>query len=251
MKYLMAIIIGLPVLLSALDYQTEALNTKGEAKVLIEPNVAEFRLGMTVKHKEIDSALVKIGETADAVQKIFKKYGLDKNSAKIKNIQIGEDFDYDNPGRKKVFRGYEAKRFYEIKFTQLKDLSEFLLEANLAGANDLNNLNFSHTQSDSIENSLLTKAILNAKKSAEIAAKAAGVKIKKVMVISDQPPKNYAYQNRVDFDMPGFGEGGLPETTGGLKRGAGLKSKAYQGLFEIEPGKIEIIKSVWVTYQIK
>lgn len=234
----------------ALDFQTNAINVKGISKVSIEPNIANFKLGMTVKHKEIDSALAKISIITDSINSIFKKYGLDKNSAKIKNIQIGEDREYDRETRKEVFLGYEAKRYYEIKFTKLESLSKFLLETNIAGANDLDNLNFSHTKADSIENSLIKKAMLNARHSAEAAAKSEGVKIKKVSVISDDPPNNYSYQNRVDFDMPNFGD--LQEMRVGVSAKGGMRrQKSYTALFEIEPGKIEIKKSVWVTYRIK
>ena len=64
-------------------------------------------------------------------------------------------------------------------------------------------------------------------------------------------PGRFAYQTRVDYQLPGMdsrGQGARPEMMAMAKS---KNNAAYQALFEIEPGEIEINKSVWVTYEIK
>jgi uncharacterized protein YggE len=231
----------------ALDYQTNSINVRGDVSIEIEPNEAKFDLGVTYTDSIADSAIVRVNAAIKQITPIFEKYGLDKNSAKLKNISISENYEWEN--KNKVFLDYKVRREYEIYLKDLTKLKAFLFDVHQAGANYIDHLYFGRSDYEEINKKLIDSAIVDAQVKGEIIANRVNKQIIGVDVISDEPPNQFSYQNRVDFDFPRFGESGKEQMLSGLLGGSSREA-TLKDFFNIEPGTLVLKKRIWVTFKI-
>ncbi len=110
----------------AIDYQSNSINVIGKAKVEIEPNKASFVLKISTLNKNLDSAIINTNSAIEKVNDVFKKYNLNKSSAKLKELNIREQYEWEKKTR--VFQGFQVSRQYEVAFTQIDKLKDFLFD---------------------------------------------------------------------------------------------------------------------------
>jgi uncharacterized protein YggE len=246
--FLLLILFSIPY---CLEYQRNSINIRGKATLEVEPNHSQFKVGVVKYHKVLDSAIIQLNESILNIEKVFKEYGLDKNKARIKNLDIKQEYEWvDRANRVKEFKEFKVTRKYDVNFDDIDKLGKFLFQLYKHGANNLDDINFTRTDQEKLDRKLIIMAIKNAASKGEIVATQLNLRLGAPDVISDDPPTGFSYQNRVHFDFPIFGNEKVPDMLSGLLGGVGGSTKTpMEAFFDINPGKIKLSKTVWITYR--
>jgi uncharacterized protein YggE len=179
MKYFLYVLAFVMIFPGLFSQETESGNLKitGKAKKLLVPDIVTISFQFNVTDKSSSSAqntlILETNKLIDRLQKL----GYDRNDIKLLNINVEEDWDYNGEKSKKI--GFLATNEIElsvqydpIKISQLIDsigMSSFkYLEYSLM-------LEISENLKNSSRDFLITTAIENAKRSAEVISKSSQV----------------------------------------------------------------------------
>ena len=167
------------------------IKTQGDAEVVGQNDSVKISFSIITENKNLDSATSENADKTNAVLLALKKLIVKNLSIKTANYQVIPKRDYKKASPP-VMVGYEVQNTIDVKIEQLdaKQLAEYssriIGSALENGANRITHMQFYIKEMESLENQALAEAIRKAKDRAEIAAGAAGVKIKNIVNIDTQ-----------------------------------------------------------------
>jgi uncharacterized protein len=185
--------------------RTIAINGHGEISVV--PNLASVNIGVTSNGKTAGEAL---DQNTKAMQQVFatlKAAGIAETDIQTSNFSVNPRLIYPQDGSNKppVVDGYDVNNTVTVLVRKLDMLGGLLDQVVSAGSNQINGINFTVDNADKILDSARTQAVADARRKAEIYAQAAGVKLGRVISISEgaayQPPP--VMYTRAKADMAG------------------------------------------------
>jgi uncharacterized protein YggE len=153
--------------------------------------------------------------------------GVDEKDIQTTLYNLNPIYDYTE--RSRVFRGYSLDQQVRVKIRNFDKISAVLDKATSLGANTVGDLQFIVDDQEKVRAEARTKAIEQAKEKADSLIKGTGLRIVKLISVSE-----------------GY-YGPLPY--GGGYSGVALKEDAL--LPRIEPGQTEVATSVTLTYRIR
>jgi uncharacterized protein len=172
--------------------RTIAINGHGEISVV--PNLASVNIGVTSNGKTAGEALA---ENTKAMQQVFatlKSSGIAETDIQTSNFSVNPRLIYPQDGSNKppVVDGYDVNNTVTVTVRKLDTLGGLLDQVVSAGSNQINGINFTVDNADKILDSARTQAVADARRKADIYAQAAGVKLGRIISISEggayQPP---------------------------------------------------------------
>lgn len=201
----------------------------GEGKVTLTPDIARVQTGVTAQGATVKQVQQEVNKKIQAISDAVKKLGVDSKDIQTSNYSINPQYDYRD-GKQKI-SGYEASSTFSIKIREMDRATDVIDTATANGANQIGGISFDVDDKTKIENDARSKAVFDAKKKAEIAAKTAGFSLGRVI--------NYS------------------ENTGNTGRPVPMYAKAEmmgaadQAPTTIEPGSEEIKVTVSLSYEIR
>ena len=135
----------------------------------------------------------KVNETIAAIRAAL----IDKD---VKEENINTDFIniyplYDYSGDQEQLSAYNASSTLAIKVTDMESVGALIDVCFAAGANTLNGISFSASDTEEAKTEAMKKAVADAKNKAEILAEASGLKITRIENITEGGV--YSYQNNI------------------------------------------------------
>jgi uncharacterized protein YggE len=203
-------------------YQENVMNIEGHASIKIEPDMATIMIGASAINENLDSAMNACAQAFKQMKTLFKKYKIAENDIKSENLSVTENYSYENGGRKR--EGFKAYKRYKLTWHNLATLQSFLLDATGQGANEVDEIEFTHSKTDSLEKAIVNLAIDDAICLADQIAQKMKVQLGKPLVISNVEPEKMAYENIVRLDWiksPQVGRTGIA----GIGYGSGESNK--------------------------
>ncbi len=194
MKKLIALIIALVMVLStaaALAETKIAVNGTGEVRV--SADTAIISLGVNARDKDVLKAQQKVNETIAAIRKALIEQDVKEENINTDFINIYPIYDYSSD--QEQLAAYNASSTLAIKVTDMESVGALIDVCFAAGANTLNGISFSASDTEEAKTEAMKKAVADAKKKAEILAGAFGMKITGIEIITEGGV--YSYQNNV------------------------------------------------------
>lgn len=217
----------------AADRGTDHFSVSGEGKVYATPDVATISLGMRNEGQDI-KALTEMN--TDSVNKIIsglENLGIEKKDIQTTNYSVTPKYNWTQ-NRGNVPDGYTIEQNVQVKIRDFAKVGDVLALAVTNGANVVNSLQFSIDDQEKFKAQAREKAIAQAKAKADSITKASGMKLGKLINVSES--FYMPYQSRV-YDMKTVGMGSAaPEAV---------------SLPNIESGQQEISVTVSLTYKVK
>lgn len=208
---------------NAVENNVSKLIVQGEGKASAAPDKATIVLGVQTRDA---SAAVAAKENARLMNETITALlaaGIAENEIQTSGYSLGtEPQDVPVTGDKQKAPVFLASNTVTVNLNNTADVGLVLDAAVSAGSNSIQEVTFDLQNPMPQKDLALTMAIQDARRKAEIAAKAAGVKLGRVLEISE----GYGYV------------------------GAASRSAAFDFATPIMPGKMEITASVTVTYEI-
>lgn len=187
---LMAAVMALSV--SAALAETK-ITVNGTGEVRVSADTAVISLGVNARDRDVLKAQQKVNEAIAAIRKALTEQGIKEENINTEFINIYAVYDYQND--QEQLAAYNAGSTLAVRVTDMEIVGSLIDVCFAAGANTLNGISFSASDTEEAKTEAMKKAVEDAKKKAETYAEAAGLKISGIEVISEGGV--FSYQNDV------------------------------------------------------
>ena len=179
------------------------ISVTGSATTSVLPDLVTVQFGVDTEAKTAQDAINSNSQMMNTVVSAIENIGITKDEISTAGFTIYPVYEDSVPDQttgihKSVLTGYQTSNTLYVKTTKLSMAGDIVDVAVAAGANRVDNISFSLSpeKEQSIQDDLLSKAVLNAKSRSEKAIDPLGQKIigVKMVTLSDfnsQPPPIY------------------------------------------------------------
>jgi uncharacterized protein YggE len=166
---------------------------------------------------------------------VSKKYVVEATDIKTSSISANKDYDYERD--RSVFKGYQASQAVDITLKDISRFEKFTEEILATRISRIENLTFSNSKADSIMREVDLLAIDDARTSAGKICERTGVKLGKILDISNYGPPDEDEQEWSSFRR---------------RASIGLYGKGIGGRgFQVSPEILVYSKTAFITYEIE
>ena len=165
-----------------------AISVNGEASVSVAPDLAQVEGGVTSEAKTAREASDANNAAMGKVLLALKGAGLDEKDYQTSRLSLSPQYAQPGPNRTgpPQITGYRASNRIIIKVRDVSKIASVNDTLVGAGANEIGGINFVVTQASKALDEARSKAIADARRKAEIYAKAAGVTLGEPLSISEE-----------------------------------------------------------------
>ena len=175
------------------------IRVTGTGEVLIPADTAVVSLGVSAADKDVRTAQGMANEAIAAIRSALIEGGIAEEDINTDYINIYAMYDYGS-GSEQI-TGYNANSTLAIRVKDIDRVGEVIDLAFGAGANTLNGINFSATDTTVAKEKAMRLAVADAQAKADVLADAAGLQIRGIEDIAEQ--NTYSYDKGVmnNFDV--------------------------------------------------
>ncbi len=168
-----------------------AVSGTGETRV--SADTAVISMGVSARDRDVLQAQQKVNEAIAKIRQALTDSGVAEENINTDYMSIYAIYDYDADVEQ--VKAYNASTTLAVKVTDMDIVGKVIDEAFAAGANTLNGISFSASDTSAAREESLKAAVADAKAKAEVLAEASGMKITGIEVISEG--NVYSYDNTV------------------------------------------------------
>lgn len=185
--------------------QYKTFSVQGEGKVETKPDIAKFSVSVFTEGSAtaLADTQSKNAEKTNAVIAFVKEKGVTEADIKTTNYSIEPKYTYPKciytsvdtvcPSQQLV--GYTVRNTVEVKVRDFTKISDLMSGVVAKGANDLSGPNFDIDEPENVKAKARELAIQKAKDKAEAIAKAAGIKVGRIIAVNEDSSGYYPLTN--------------------------------------------------------
>ena len=232
MKYYLrkavAAIIAVTLMLTvSLALAETKITVTGTGEIQVSADTATVSLGVNARDKDVLVAQQKANETISAIRKALTELGVPEECINTEFMDIYPIYDYDSD--QEQVQAYNAGSTLAIKVTDINIAGQVVDSAFAAGANTLNGISFTVSDTDAARAEALKKAVTDARSKAEALAEAAGLTITEAVTITEG--STFSLDNVNSFAAKGTEE------------------KVSAANTVVQPAKLIVSASITITYE--
>jgi len=149
----------------------------GTAEVSARPDLARVTLGAEARKPSLSQARAEVATTIDRVLALTRDLKIDPKLVNGTGLQVQPEYGWNDKDRKRVLLGYLVSRQVQVELRDLEQLGALLERAVDAGVNHVSDPQLDSSRRKDLEREALTKAVQDARLSADTLARAAGVQL--------------------------------------------------------------------------
>jgi uncharacterized protein len=157
----------------------------GEAHISVPPDLAQIDAGVTSEAKTAREASDANNAAMGKVLLALKGAGLDEKDYQTSRLSLQAQNTVPKPGAPSTITGYRASNRVTIRLRDVTKVASVIDTLVSAGANDIGGINFMVSQTSKLLDDAREQAVADARRKAEIYAKAAGVTLGAPLSISE------------------------------------------------------------------
>jgi len=151
------------------------ISVTGEAQVSVPPDLAQIDGGVTSEAKTAREASEANNAAMGKVLLALRGAGIDEKDYQTSRLSLQPQNSSSKPGGPSTIVGYRASNRVTIRLRDIAKLANVIDTLVGAGANDIGGINFTVSQASKLLDEAREQAIADARRKAEIYARAAGV----------------------------------------------------------------------------
>ena len=159
------------------------IEVTGTGETQISADTAVVSLGVSARDKDVLKAQQKVNEVIAAIRRRLTEKGVPEENINTDYMNIYAVYDYS--GDMETVSAYNASSTLAVKVTDMEDVGMLIDEAFAAGANTLNGISFSASDTEEAKAESLKAAVAEARAKADVLAEAAGLKITGITAIAE------------------------------------------------------------------
>ena len=160
-----------------------ALSVTGNGTVLVESDLAIVTVGVQETSKDVLEAQSTVNEKIAAIKQALLDAGVEESEINTDSINIYANYDYSD--NTEVIVGYTARNSLSVRTTDMDNVGSLIDAAFAAGANTLDNVQFTVQDDTQAREQALTMAVEDARRKADVLASAAGLQVASIERISE------------------------------------------------------------------
>ncbi|MBQ1257542.1 MAG: SIMPL domain-containing protein [Clostridia bacterium] len=210
MKKTFALILALLVMVMASAAAETRITVSGSGTTLVNADYAMVTLGVVHMEADVLKAQEKVNSAINSIRAALIENGIEKENINTDQVRINARYDYSGSVEKIV--GYSASSYLVIRTDDMENVGSVIDVAFNAGANTLDGIEFFAENTEGAREESLTFAVTDARKKAEIIAKASGLVITGIDTISEsysytsESARNAVFKNAVMEDAAAYGQ---------------------------------------------
>lgn len=179
------------------------LSVSAEGKVESAPDMATISLGVTTDGATAQAALQANAQRMNALSQSLRRAGIAERDIQTSNVSVNPQYAYveNRPPR---ITGYQANNQVTVRVRNLDRLGSVIDNAVAAGGNTVNGVSFSHADPDAQLDAARRDAAQNARRRADLYAQAFGMRVHRIIAISESggyaPPMPMPVYARMEAD---------------------------------------------------
>ncbi len=177
-----------------------AITVQGNVEFDVAPDLAKVRFRVETQSLTAQDAQLRNREIGANVMAALKKAGIRENEIETVDYRIEKIQEWDPKMEKMVDKGYRASNAFVISTKDLEKVGPLLDVGVQAGANNVESINFelSDAKQREVKVDALRKSTQNAREKAEALADGAGVRLGKLLSLSEN---SYVVMPYARYDM--------------------------------------------------
>jgi len=184
-----------PVSAQAAERVEKLVTVTGEGTVAAAPDSAVIRLGVSSQGKTARAASDANAREMTVVLAAIKESGVADRDIQTTTLSLQPQYDPNKTGAARLI-GFQANNQFTVKIRDVARLPSVLDRAIAGGANEMSGVEFIVSEQGKLLDKARIEAIADARRKAELYAAAAGMKVGRVMAISEEgsAPPQRAFQ---------------------------------------------------------
>jgi len=193
--FLIAAAAPAPVSAQAAERIEKLVTVTGEGTVAAAPDSAVIRLGVSSQGKTARAASDANAREMTVVLAAIKESGVADRDIQTTALSLQPQYDPNKTGAARLI-GFQANNQVTVKIRDVARLPSVLDRAIAGGANEMSGVEFIVSEQGTLLDKARIEAIADARRKAELYATAAGMKVGRVMAISEEgsTPPQRAFQ---------------------------------------------------------
>ena len=167
------------------DQPPSFISVTGEARISVPPDLAQIDAGVTSEAKTAREASDANNAAMGKVLLALKGAGLDEKDYQTSRLSLQPQYSSAKAGSPATISGYRASNRVTIRLRDVTKVANVIDTLVTAGANEIGGINFMVSQASKLLDDAREQAVADARRKAEIYAKAAGVTLGAPLSISE------------------------------------------------------------------
>lgn len=201
------------------------ITVSGQGSVSAKPDMVEISAGVQSEAATARQALRRNSATMRGVIRALKDTGIAARDIRTSNISVNPRYERSRDQRQNKLTGYRVNNTVRVRVRDIRQLGETLDQIVELGSNSVGGIRFIVSEADRLRDDARERAIENARRRAELLARAAGAELGRVHTITE-----------------GF--------SGGAPRATFARARAAESV-PIEPGEQALTANVTVTWILR
>jgi uncharacterized protein YggE len=180
-----------------------AISVTGQASISVPPDLAEVDGGVATDAKTAREASDANNTAMTKVLAALKSAGIEDKDVQTSRLSLQPQYGSQVASRSgpSVIVGYRASNRVTVKVRDVNKVATVIDTLVGAGANDIGNVSFSVSQASKLLDDAREKAVADARRKAEIYAKAAGVTLGAPLSISEEGAPQPMFRAKMAMPM--------------------------------------------------
>jgi uncharacterized protein YggE len=184
---LLAVAVAAPLAAQEKKPGERTLTVVGSGEASAKPDMAQVHVGVATEAPTAAAALKANTEAMDRLLKTLTARGIEDKDVQTSAFTVAPRHRETAPGQKQELLGYEVSNQVAVRVRKLADLGALLDDLVGKGANQVHGIRFTLAEPSTVLDRARERAVVDARRKAELYARAAGVKIVNVRRIEETP----------------------------------------------------------------
>jgi uncharacterized protein len=181
------VLLGAALTFAPVHAAEKTVTVTGEATVGVAPDTAIIRIGVNSQEKTAREAGEANARQMTSVLAAIKASGIAERDIQTSRLSLQPQYDPNKGGTPRL-TGFQANNQVTVRIRDIDSLPTVLDRAIGAGANEMSGIEFVVSEQSKLLDQARDDAIADARRKAELYAKAAGAKLGHVVSISEEGP---------------------------------------------------------------
>ena len=177
-----------------------AISVTGEANISVPPDLASVDAGVATDAKTAREASEANNVAMGKVMAALKTANIDAKDIQTSRLSLQPQYAPNRSGPSPIV-GYRASNRVTVRIHDVTKVANVIDTLVGAGANDIGNVNFGVSQASKLLDDAREKAVADARRKAEIYAKAAGVTLGAPLSISEEGAPQPVFRGKMAMPM--------------------------------------------------
>jgi len=182
------------------DQPPSFISVTGEARISVPPDLAQIDAGVTSEAKTAREASDANNAAMGKVLQALKGAGIDEKDYQTSRLSLQPQYS-SKTSSPAAITGYRASNRVTIRLRDVTKVANVIDTLVPAGANEIGGINFMVSQASKLLDDAREQAVADARRKAEIYAKAAGVTLGAPLSISEEGAAQPLFQTRMTGKM--------------------------------------------------